>query len=397
MLIKDIKFALLGNAPVVRVVAEEGLDGLAQLEPGKAFVRGLMPVYREQLIGQDATNVAACMRRIRRFGGFKPWGAAASAIEIALWDLAGKAAGLPVHRLLGGKLRDRVRVYNGGRRWVTDQDTPEAFAKSAAIMMNSPEGFTIVKETGGFHGPQAGDFASRALAGRRGPGPWWPNRGPAGPRAISHVVECVAAMKEVLGDRVDLALDMGPGWMLADAIRVLRALEPYNLLWAEDLIAGDYVPWTDARQYRELTRSTTTPVHTGEQIYLRNSFLDLIEHDAVRVIGPDPADVGGLSELKWIAELADAHGIMVAPHGYLNGLLGLAALVQVSATLPDNLIAFEYPVADEDWWRQAVVGLPDPLVRDGFVPVWDAPGLGVRLDPDVAGPHLAQGDEGFFD
>jgi L-alanine-DL-glutamate epimerase-like enolase superfamily enzyme len=357
----------------------------------------LVPAYEAELVGEDPTNVAWCVRKFRKFGGFKPWGAVASAIEIALWDLAGKAAGLPVHKLLGGKLRDRVRVYDGGARWVTDRDTPEAFAESCRIMKDRPEGFTIVKETAGYHGPQAPDFAARGYAGVKPKGPWWPNRGPVSERAIGHVVDCVAAMKDVLGDAVGLALDMGPGWLLGDAIRVARALEPYHLVWAEDLLTGDYVPWVHARQYRELTTSTTTPIHTGEQIYLRENFVELIETEAVRVIGPDPADVGGLAEFKWVAEYADLHGIAVAPHGFLDGLFGLAALVQVAATLPDNYLAFEYTVADEPWWYEAVAGLPNPIVRGGFIEVWDGPGLGVVLDAAAARPYLHPQDTGFFD
>ena len=89
----------------------------------------------------------------------------------------------------------------------------------------------------------------------------------------------------------------------------------------------------------------------------------------MHVVGPDPADVGGIAELKWIAEYADLHGIAIAPHGTANGLLGLAALVQVCATLPDNFIAFEYPVGDPDWWDDIVEGLPDPIVMDGMVAV----------------------------
>lgn len=157
-------------------------------------------------------------------------------------------------------------------------------------------------------------------------------------------------MKSVLGDEVGLALDMGPGWTVSDAIRILRSLEPYNILWAEDLLTGDYVPWVQPEQYRELTKATTTPTHTGEQIYLAQNFVQLIEHQAIRVVGPDPLDVGGISELKRVAELADLHNVQVAPHGINDGLFGLAALVQVCATLPHNLIAFEYPVAEHEWW-----------------------------------------------
>ena len=116
-------------------------------------------------------------------------------------------------------------------------------------------------------------------------------------------------------------------------------------MWLEDILTGDYIPYVNADVYRDLTHATSTPIHTGEQIYLRQNFKELIERHAVNVVGPDPADVGGIAELKWIAEYADLHGILMAPHGIGDGLLGLAALVQVCATLPHNYIAFEYPRA----------------------------------------------------
>ena len=146
-----------------------------------------------------------------------------------------------------------------------------------------------------------------------------------------------------------------------------------------------------------MTRATSTPIHTGEQIYLRQNFKALIESHAVNIVGPDPADVGGIAELKWIAEYANLHGILMAPHGTGNGLLGLAALVQVSATLPLNFIAFEYPVGDPDWWYDIVEGLPDPIVKNGQIEVWDRPGMGVDLIPEKAKQYLAKEDAGFFD
>ena len=109
------------------------------------------------------------------------------------------------------------------------------------------------------------------------------------------------------GDEIGLALDCGPGMMLSDAIRLAKVLEPYNLMWMEDMLTGDYRPYVNADDYLELTRSTTVPIHTGEQIYLRQNFRELIEKSAIRIIGPDVADVGGLAELKWIAEFADVH------------------------------------------------------------------------------------------
>ena len=99
-------------------------------------------------------------------------------------------------------------------------------------------------------------------------------------------------------------------------------------MWLEDMITGDYTPYVLSDLYSQVTPYTTTPIHTGEQIYLRQNFKDLIENNAVNIIGPDPADVGGIAEMKWIAEYADIHGILMAPHGTLDGLIGLAAHVQ---------------------------------------------------------------------
>lgn len=211
------------------------------------------------------------------------------------------------------------------------------------------------------------------------------------------MIACVQAMKEVLGDEVGLALDCGPGWMVPDAIRLAQALEPLNVMWLEDLITGDYTPYVLADLYREVTQSTSTPIHTGEQIYLRQNFKDLIEQHAVRIIGPDPCDISGIAELKWVAEYADLHGILMAPHGIGDGLIGLAALVQVSATLPQNYIAFEYPVGSPEWWYDLVEGFPDPIVQEGFIEVWDQPGLGVELHAEAAKRYLPEGDEDFFD
>ncbi len=265
-------------------------------------------------------------------------------------------------------------------------------------MKASPENFSIIKQGIAFHSPMPGRIPGffygeahpRGFHGNR-------DRGLLTERGLSHIVDCVAAMKEVLGDEVGLALDCGPGFTVPDAIKLAQMLEPLNILWLEDLITGDYVPFTSAELYREVTRATSTPIHTGEQIYLRQNFKDLIETNAVRIIGPDPCDVGGIAELKWVAEYADLHGILIAPHGTVDGLLGLAALVQVCATLPDNYIAFEYPIGQPDWWYDIVDGLPNPIVKDSFIDVWDRPGMGVDLIVDRAKRHLSEEDRGFFE
>lgn len=159
---------------------------------------------------------------------------------------------------------------------------------------------------------------------------------------------------------------------------------------------GPPLRWT-CRCLPRVTRSTTTPIHTGEQIYLRQNFKDLIEQHAVRVVGPDPADVGGIAELKWIAEYADLHGILMAPHGIIDGVIGLAAHVNVAATLPQNYIAFEYPVTRPEWWYDTVEGLPDPIVKQGFIDVWNRPGLVVEFIVPAARKHLPEEDRDFID
>lgn len=395
MKITDLKCTVIGRNPVIRIVTDEDISGYAEIEPSKQYIKPHVMFYKRFIVGEDPTNVERVMLKIRRLGSFKPWGSAVSAIELALWDIAGKASGLPVYKLLGGKVRDKVRVYNGGVRPPMKGVSPEDYAENILQMKKAPEGFTLIKQGIGFHGNMLANVPD-SFYGEVRTGWFYPNRGLLTERGLKHVVECVKAMKEVLGDEVGLALDCGPGWVVPSAIRLAKALEPLNIMWLEDLITGDYVPYVLPDVYREVTRATSTPIHTGEQIYLRQNFKDLIEMHAVDVIGPDPCDVGGIAELKWIAEFADMYDILIAPHGIGDGLIGLAALVQVSATLPSNYIAFEYPVGNPEWWYDIVEGLPDPIVKDGFIEVWDRPGLGVELNEKAARKYLPEGDD-FFD
>jgi L-alanine-DL-glutamate epimerase-like enolase superfamily enzyme len=338
------------------------------------------------------------MLKIRRMGAFKPWGSAVSAIEIALWDIAGQVAGVPVYKLLGGKIRDRVRAYDGAIRFPMHGQTPADYAENTQKIKESKEGFTLIKQAVGFHNPAMlravpdgwYDAPSRS-------GPPHSDRGQLTQRGMEQIIACCETMKKVLGDEVGLALDCGPGWMLKDAITFARAMEPYHIEWLEDMLTGDYTPYPNAQLFKELTQATSLKIHTGEEIYLRENFKDLIENQAVNVIGPDPEDVGGIAELKWIAEYADLHGILVAPHGIFDGLIGLAAHVQLAATLPQNYIAFEYPTGQPEWWYDIVEGLPDPIMKHGFIDVWDRPGLGITFNVQAAKSHLSDEDRDFFD
>ena len=396
--ITDLKCAVIGNSPIVRITTDAGIDGYGEVERYKPYLKPFVLHLREGLIGEDPTDVERVMLKIRSRGAFKPYGSAVSVIEMALWDIAGKAAGVPVYKLLGGKVRDRVRVYNGAHRTPMTGQEPEDYAEDVRRMRALPQGFTIVKQGIAFHSPmkRRPDF-SYGEPPRPTPFHGYVDRGLLTERGMKHLIACCEAMKEVLGDEVGLALDCGPGFTVPDAIRFARAVEHMNLMWLEDMLTGDYVPYVDADVYREVTRATTTPIHTGEQIYLRQNFKGLIETRAVSIVGPDPCDVGGIAELKRVAEYADLHGVLIAPHGTGNGVLGTAALVQVCATLPHNFIAFECPRGDPDWWPGLVDGLPDPLIQGGMIEVWDAPGMGATLNPERTKPHLREEDAAFFD
>lgn len=396
MKITDLKCAIIGANPVVRITTDEGIVGYGEAESSKPYLKPHVLFYRKYILGEDPTDVERVMLKIRRLGSFKPWGSAVSAIEMALWDIAGKAAGVPVYKLLGGKVRDKVRVYNGAVRFPMNGQTPDEYADNMAKMKASPEKFCIIKQGIGFHGQMASSVPDFFYGDLRTGTPH-PNRGLLTEKGLKHMIACVEAMKDVLGDEVGLALDCGPGFTVPDAIRLAKALEPYHVMWLEDMITGDYTPYVMAELYREVTRSTSTPIHTGEQIYLRQHFKELFEKQAVNIVGPDPADVGGIAELKWIAEYADLHGILMAPHGVLDGLIGLAAHVQVAAAMPDNYIGFEYPTGKPEWWYDIVDGLPSQIVKESYIDVWDRPGLGVELNPDKASRYLEVDDQDFFD
>jgi L-alanine-DL-glutamate epimerase-like enolase superfamily enzyme len=399
MKITEVRCAVIASSPVIQIRTDEGITGWSQIETPKPYLKPIVLQLEPWLIGQNPVNVERVVKRIRVRGGFKPWGAAVSAIETALWDIAGKAAGLPVYRLLGGKVRDVVRPYRTLYHHEVGADhSVEGYVKWAEHAKSFPERYTMFKLPTSFHSAmvrEVPDFFYGAVQDAA-PTPY-ANKGVLTETGFQHLLDCVRAAKETLGRGYGLALDAGPGYLAHDALRFAKALEPMHLLWVEDMITGDYVPFVNPDVYREVTRATATPIHTGEQIYLRQNYKALIESHAVNIIGPDPCDVGGIAELKWIAEYADLHGIAMAPHGTANGIFGLAALIQVCATLPDNFIAFEYPARFEPFWYEITEGFDGVPVENGMITVPDRPGLGLNFIPEAAEKYLDEEDEGFFD
>ncbi len=396
MKITDLKCAIIGQNPVVRITTDEGIDGIGAAESSKPYLKPMVMFYKEMILGKDPTDVERVMIGIRRLGAFKPWGSAVSSIEMALWDIAGKSAGVPAYKLLGGKIRDRVRVYNGNVRFQLNGNDPEDYAEVMQKMKDRPEKFSIIKQAVSFHDSmyynvQEFYYGTPVTKSRH------PNRGLITYKGFNHLIRCIEAMTDVLGDEVGLALDCGPGMTVPDALKLAKAVEGMNIVWLEDMVTGDYTPYVLADLYKQITPYTTTPIHTGEQVYLRQNFVELIERNAVNVLGPDPADVGGLAEMKFIAEYADLHGILFAPHGTFDGLIGLAAHVQLGAVLPDNYIAFELPTGSPDWWYDILDGVRNLVVKDSHIEVPNVPGLGVQFIVDEAKQHLREEDKDFFD
>ena len=394
MKITDLKVAIIGDAPIVRITTDEGIDGVGAAEYWKPYLKPMIEFYRDMIIGKDPTDVERVMLGIRRMGSFKPWGAAVSAIEMALWDIAGKSAGLPVYKLLGGKIRDRVQVYNGSVRFEMEGKEPEHYAENMQKMKDHPYNFSIIKQAVSFHGGMQnvdGFYYGTPVKKIR-----HPNRGTITGKGFRYLMDRIEAMLDVLGDDVGLALDCGPGMTVSDALKLGKELEGSNIMWLEDMVTGNYMPYVLADLYTQVTPYTSTPIHTGEQIYLRQNFVEMIERNAVNVLGPDVADVGGIAEMKFIAEYADLHGIQFAPHGLFNGLIGLAAQVHLAAVLPDNYIAFELPKAEPAWWLDIMEGETFP-VKDSHIDVPDTPGLGVKFIPDDAKKYLREEDKDFFD
>ena len=428
MKITDLKYAVLEGFPTIRITTDCGIYGLGQVDFYKPYLEPLFKLYKPCIIGQDPTNVQRVMLRIRHLGAFKPWGSAVSAIEIALWDIAGKDAGRPTYKLLGGKVRDRVRVYMTmnvmkGPDPTPKGDKPEDYAERAKARMKLPEGFTIMKFAFPMHSHNIKPGTFYVEPPDKIPGihplaialPVLPS-GHMTEVGLKHSIAIVEAVKSVVGDKIGIAFDCGPRMSLAGAMQLAKALEPYNLLWLEDMLTGDYTPYNNVESYRLLSESTIVPIHTGEQVYLREGFRELLEKHAVDVIGPDPEDVGGIAELKWIAEMADLYDVLIAPHGVGNGPVGLAAVVQVSSTLPNNFIAFEIPITkinnpprtikeEESQYKYDLYkptkkelfnGLDNLKVVNGFINVPDKPGLGISLNQETVREYLGE-DNKFLD
>jgi len=270
---------------------------------------------------------------------------AVSGLEQALWDIAGKRHGVPVHELLGGACRERIRVYANG--WYS-HGKPADYAARARETLG--RGFTALKFD---------PF----------PGPW---RTHISREAEEQAVATVAAVREAVGPEVELLIEVHRRLAPMHAVRVARAMERYRPFWYEEPVSS-----TNLEALAECRRQIAIPVVTGEELYTRTDFRRAFELRAADIINPDVCNCGGILELRAIAQMAEPSLVTVSPHNYNSTTMGLAATLQVSAAIPNFLIT-EYFVNFEPRGRE--IARPAFEVRNGYIAVPTRPGLGIDLD-----------------
>ena len=416
--ITDIRFADIDGAPkrctLLKIYTNQGIVGYGEVRDASSKTYALM--LKSRLLGENPCNVDRLFHKIKQFGGHSRQGGGVSGVEIALWDLAGKAYGVPLYQMLGGKYRDKIRVYCD-----TDADGKDndGHAMGLALKKRMEMGFTFLKmdlgigllmdEPGAINAPlgfiddmkeyaphilnvQSGSVTSEMVKRQRS----YDIVTTAHPFTGIHLTEkgldilekYVKDVREVIGYEVPLAIDHFGHVCVEDCIRFARRVEKYNIAWMEDMI-----PWMYTDQYIRLKNSTCVPVCTGEDIYLKENFEPLIKGHWVSVIHPDILTCGGALELKKIADMADENGVAVAIH-MAESPVGCMAAVHAAAAM-HNVLAMELHSVDVPWWQDLVKGLPEPLVKDGFITVPDGPGLGIeslneeliaeKINPDIPG------------
>ena len=365
----------------VRIETDAGIAGLGECVHGGHAAIALVHDLAPKLIGSDPFAVDAIFERLRRGlvfeGGFA--GAlitALSGIEIALWDLKGKALKTPVCELLGGRFRDRIRVYADCE--VTPGMNFDECKKVVDEVLE--KGFTALKIDLdiGAYGKYQSEVANFVKDGFNHTADEWEHE---------RMVRLAEMVKTAAGTTIDVACDLHTRLDVPSAIRLARDLESLHLMWLEEP-----VPPENVAAMREIKQATSTPICAGENLYLRQGFRDLIESQAVDIIMPDIPKCGGLSECRKIANMAEIYYIPFAPHN-VSSPIGSMASAHVCATVP-NFLVLEFHWLNRDYWTSITTRKTD-IIKDGHIALDDTPGIGVELDEEVARAHQYPGTTWF--
>lgn len=414
--ITDLKICKVDLPPwgchLIRLETNQGICGYGEMRDGcsPTYVKML----KSRLIGENPCEVDRLFRKIKQFGGQSRQAGGVCAVELALWDLAGKAYGVPVYQMLGGRFRDKVRLYadthiEDGRATGTLMQ-PEEVGRVLKGYMD--EGYTVLKilsvelllaQKGNTCGPldwmrdlRAAEDKVRRVA-RTGTtaevsaanAVLYDFNSISHPFTNMHVTdqgldqleEYVARIRSVIGYEVPLAIDHFGHFPLLDMIKIARRLERFNLAWLEDML-----PWQLTDQYKVLRQSTCAPIATGEDMYLAETFEPLLAAGALDLVHPDILTSGGILETKKLGDLAAKYGASMAVHMCESPVASLAAAHM--ATASENFFALEHDSFDSPWWEDLIIGPVKPMVQGGFARVTDAPGLGIEsLNEEVIREH----------
>ena len=386
--ITDLRIAEVVRAPmtcpIIRIDTNQGIYGLGEVRDGASKNYALM--LKSRLLNQNPCNVDQLFRRIKQFGNHARQGGGVSGVEMALWDLAGKAYNVPVYQMLGGKFRDRIRVYAD----TVESHDPKVYGQRLKARMN--QGFTwlkmdlgidLVEEIPGAVTHPAGvDSKTARLTEHMLTGIELTEKG------IALMADYVGQIREVVGWDIPLCADHFGHIGLNSCIRLGKALEKYNLAWVEDMI-----PWQHTELWKKITDAVDIPTLTGEDIYLKEPFIELCRNHAVDIIHPDLATSGGILETKKIGDAAQEYGVPMAMHFAGTPVSCMANVHCAAAT--ENFLVQENHSVDVLWWDDMVEGIEKPIVNKGFIKVPERPGLGITLNDEVVRQHLLE--PGYFE
>jgi len=360
--ITDVKCGYIKGSVFVKIFTNQDIWGCGEGVDAVPGTYHLVKNFGSRIQGKSPLNVHRLFEDIRKSGFFQGaqagmYVAVLSAIETALWDLAGKALNLPVYQLLGGKFRDKIRVYCDTALYQRNLPTPKDFAEAA--LKAKKMGFNAIKfDLDQANDPNKYDFYN------------WT----ASPAELQRMVDQVTAAREAVGANIDICVDMHGRYDSVTGELVAKRLEPLNLMWLEEPIPAENI-----EAYKQITDSTSTPICAGENLYLAYGFRRLLEIGAVNIIMPDLQKTGGLGEGQRIANLANLYYVPFAPH-MVASFLGAMASAHVCASVPNFLILEWQSYFHTDQMFKDIVTYDGNWIENGFIPLSQKPGIGVDIN-----------------